>query len=236
MMRSHTPPSAISGVLYAEDFDEPLLLTREAEPAASAIPAEPELIDPRFSLDELRAATEQAHEEGCEAGRHAAARSLEAQRGAALAAIAEQISATQAESVRRVEQALDAIANATFSLLAAALPALCATHTQDELRAVLHRVLPAAQQVPELHIRVHPSMRAAIETEANALLEGSGTRVTCTDSTKLLAGDIAISWQNGAALRDTTAICAEIRNTVLALFGSGYGTLAGDPGWPMKST
>ena len=226
MMHAHAFSSAISGVLYAEDFDEPLLpAARGGSDPAPAI-AEPELIEPLFSLDELRVATEEAHENGREVERRAAALSNETRRGAALAALAEQIALTRAQCAEQIEQALDAIAGTTLSLLAAALPALCAARAPDELRAMLRRVLPPARQAPELQIRVHPSLREAIERETAALLDGSAARVAWMNSAKLLPGDIEISWQNGAALRDTAATCAAIRNTVLALFDDGHGILA----------
>lgn len=217
MMRTHTVPRAISGVLYAEDFDEPLVQPLRKSPAGSTILIEPEVIAPSFSLDELRAATEQAHEEGSEAARQAAEQSSTAQRAMALASLAEQLAMTQKQSARVVEQALDAITCTALSLLAVALPALCASHAEAELRALLHRVLPPMRQVPELQIRVHPDLREAIEDETSAVLEGSGTRVTWINSARLAPGDIAIAWQNGGALRDTGATCIAIRDAVLAL-------------------
>lgn len=222
MMRIHKALSSISGVLYAEDFDEPspdYPVTRSAGPAPAA---EPEFISPSFSLGELRAATDQAHEEGREAERCATAHALATQRNAVLTSLAEQLSATQQQSRQIVEGALDAIAQTTLSLLAVALPALCASHAEDELRALLRRLLPPTRQLPELHIRVHPFLREAIEDETNMVLEGSGTQVTWTESSKLAPGDIAIAWQNGGALRDTAATCADIRNAILALFDNEH--------------
>ena len=207
----------MSGVLYAEDFDEPLMPITSKEPLAAST-TEPELIEPRFSLDELRAATAQAHEEGRDAERRAAFQSMEQQRIAALTMLGEQLSAVQTDNLQRVGQALDAIADTALSLLVAALPGLCADHAQDALRSLLHRVLPPARQLPELHIRVHPLLRAALEKETDTILDGATTRVTWTESTKLQPGDISISWQNGMALRDTAATCKEISDSVLALF------------------
>ncbi len=216
MMRSHTVPRAISGILYAEDFDEPLLPPVRMP---SAVLIEPEVVAPSFSLDELRAATEQAHEEGMECARHAAEQSSAARHAVVLAALAEQLTATQKQAAEMVEQALDAVTCTTLSLLAVALPALCASHAEGELRALLHRVLPPMRQVPELQIRVHPDLREAMEDETRTMLEGSGTRVTWINSAKLAPGDIAIAWQNGGALRDTGATCVAIRDAVLALLG-----------------
>jgi imidazolonepropionase-like amidohydrolase len=218
MMHSHAIPRAISGVLYAEDFDEPLLPPLRTP---SVVLIEPEVAAPSFSLDELRAATEQAHEAGMEYARHAAEKSAASQRIMALAALAEQLAATQKQAARMVEQALDGVTCTTLSLLAVALPALCASHAESELRALLHRVLPPMRQVPELQIRVHPDLREAIEDETRTMLEGSGTQVTWINSAKLAPGDIAIAWQNGGALRDTGATCIAIRDAVLALLDAG---------------
>ena len=217
MIRAHASPSAISGVLYAEDFDEPLL-PAVAPPSSSPVLPEPELIEPRFSLGELRAATEQAREDAVDTERRAAASSLAMRRGAALASLAEQISLLRVEASQSVERALDALARTSLSLLAAALPALCAAHAESELRTILRSVLPPLRQMPELHIRIHPSLRAAIQNEVETLLEGSGAQVSWTESSKLQPGDVAVSWQNGAVLRDTGAICAKVREATLSLF------------------
>ena len=212
----------ISGVLYAEDFDEPLPqqdMLRSVRPVPAV---EPQFISPSFTLDELRAASEQAHEEGREAERHATTHAMAAQGNAALVTMAEQLSIAQHQARRIVEEALDAIARTTLSLLTVALPALCANHAEDELRALLRRLLPPTRQLQELHIRVHPALREAVESEANVVLEGSGTQVSWTESNKLAPGDVAITWKNGGALRDTAATCAQIHLAVLALFDNEH--------------
>ena len=216
----HEGFSSISGVLYAEDFDEPPPHHAGIRTAGPLPPVEPEFVPPSFSLDELRAATDHAHSEGREAERLSAAHTLDTQRITALTALAEQLSATQQQAKQVVEEALDAIAQTALSLLAVALPALCADHAEDELRSLLRRLLPPVRQIPELHIRLHPSMREALEDETSLVLEGSGTQVTWTESIKLAPGDIAIAWQNGGALRDTAATCSNIAKAILVQLGS----------------
>ncbi len=56
------------------------------------------------------------------------------------------------------------------------------------------------------------------------LLEGAETQVTWTESPNMAAGDIAIGWQNGLALRDTNGVCANIRNAVVAMLENGRET------------
>ena len=216
----HEGFSSISGVLYAEDFDEPTSQHAGVRTAGPLPPAEPEFLSPSFTLDELRAATEHAHAEGREAERLLTAHALDTQRVAVLTTLAEQLSETQQQARRTVEEALDGIAQTALSLFAVALPALCANHAEGELRSLLRRLLPPTRQFPELHIRVHPSLREAIEDETKLVLEGSGTQVTWTESIKLAPGDIAIAWQNGGALRDTAATCSDIAKAILTHFGS----------------
>ena len=219
----HGDFSSISGVLYAEDFDEPAFQRAGIRTTVPSLPAEPEFVTPSFSLDELRAATDHAHAEGREAERSSATHALDGQRHAALTTIAEQLSANQQQARRIIEEALDGIARTALSLLAVALPALCADHAEDELRSLLRRLLPPTRQFSELHIRVHPALREAMEDETKLILEGSGTQVTWTESSKLAPGDIAIGWQNGGALRDTATTCSDIAKAILALFGSKDG-------------
>ncbi len=225
-MGKHSLPSAISGVLYAEDFDEPLLQVPPRSPAVARPAAEPETRDPSFSLGELRAAADAAHQEGRDEALREAALSVASQRNLAAMTLVKQLAETREQAARSVEQALGMIARTTLSLLSVALPALCADHAETELCALLHRIVPPMRQQPELQIRVHSSLRAVLEEEVMAMLEGSGTHVTWTSSGKLMPGDIAISWQNGGALRDTGSTCDRIRDAVLALFEAGHEPVA----------
>ncbi len=209
--------SALSGVLYAEDFDE-LPAKAVVAAAAAALPASaPVVVAPSFSLEELRAATEQAHEDGRRAGRLAAEELDSVRHQQALTLLAEQLRLAQDQPARIVEQGLDAITRAALSLLSTALPAFCDKRAEPELRALLQRVLPSSRRLPELNIRLHPSVRSAVEEEATTLLEGSGTRVNWIESSKMKPGDIVVAWQNGSALRDTAETCASIRDAVTAL-------------------
>ncbi len=223
MTGTHSLPSALSGVLYAEDFDEPLL---QAPSAPSRSVAEPQPIAPSFSLAELRAAADAAHQRGRDEALREAAASATNQRNLAAMQLLKQLAATQEQAAHVVEQALGMIARTSLSLLSAALPALCAEHAEAELRALLHRIVPPMRQHPELQIRVHGSLRDVLEQETMAMLEGCNTRVTWTSSSKLMPGDIAISWHNGGALRDTASTCDGIRDAVLALFETGHEPVA----------
>ncbi|WP_428391460.1 hypothetical protein [Lichenicoccus sp.] len=208
--------SATSGVLYAEDFGEPLVpQPHKTAPAAAKVDSKAVL--PSFSLDELRAAAERARAEGRDAERLASAQLQAAQRSAALAGIAEGVHAAHSQAGRLVEHGLDAIACTTLAMLSAALPALCVSRAETDLRNLLRHILPPARHLPELHIRLNPSLRPALEEEATSLLEGSAVRVIWTEVDKMMPGDVAVSWQNGSALREINATCASIRDAVMTL-------------------
>lgn len=207
---------SVSGVLYAEDFDAPVSPVAKGN-ARGPVVAEPELIVPTYSLAELQAAAAHAHEEGRLLERRESALTASVERNSALAALRLQMSEMQQHATRAVDQGLQMLAGTTLSLLAAAVPELCRRHSPGELHALMRRVLPPMRQMPAMSIRLHPSMRASLEEQVDILLLDSGTEVTWIEAPAMAAGDIAISWQNGAALRDTAAIGASICDAVLSM-------------------
>nr|WP_321984940.1 hypothetical protein [uncultured Lichenicoccus sp.] len=216
MWQSLKSTGSISGVLYAEDFDAPSApIAKGATRRPDAV--EPELIVPSYSLAELQAATAHAHEEGRLIERREAATTTSAQRDLAVSTLMQQMTETRQQATRAVDQALQMLAGTTLSLLAAAVPELCGRHASAELHALMRRVLPPMRQIPALSIRLHPSMREVLEQQVDGLLLDSGTEVIWIEAPALAAGDIAITWQNGSALRDTAAIGAAIRDAVLSM-------------------
>ena len=220
MQRTHHASAAVSGVLYAEDFDAPPAQVPRSTGRAAPV-SEPEVIIPTYSVAELHAATVRAREEGRQLERTEAAAANAARSGAALTELAGQVAQTQQQAAAAVDKALHALAGTTLSLLAAAVPDLCRRHAAAELQALMRRVLPPLRQVPSLSIRLHPAMRPALQEQVATLLLDAGTDVTWIESATFAAGDIAVTWQNGCALRDTASIGAAIRDAVLSLLVPG---------------
>ncbi|WP_428377482.1 hypothetical protein [Lichenicoccus sp.] len=216
MWQNRKQAGSVSGVLYAEDFDAPVIPIAQGA-ARRPETVEPELIVPSYSLAELQAATTHAHEQGRLIERREAAATASAQRDLALSALMLQLTETQLQATRAVDQALHRLAGTILSLLAAAVPELCRRHSAGELHALMRRVLPPMRQIPALSIRLHPTMRAALQEQVGPLLLDSGTEVTWIEASTLAAGDIAITWQNGTALRDTASIGVAIRDAVLSM-------------------
>ena len=209
MMRSHS----LSGVLYAEDFDAPEPVA--AAPAAAAVRAEtraePVVIEPTFSLTELQLATERARQEERMATRQQAEQDAAALRTQALVQLADAVAQARTEAARIAAEAAEATAHTLLAAVAARLPTLSAAHGEAEAAALLRLLLPAMANEPRLTVRAHPALAASLRQETKALLEDGGTVVEWIVSETMSPGDVVVRWQDGFMIRDTNALCAEVR-------------------------
>jgi len=190
-----------SGVLlFDEDFDIP------------PPPPDFEVIEPVFSAAELHAAREEAARESRDATLAEIDVSGRAAACLALTEIAGQITAARADIISMSEQSSEAIARLLLGCFAAAFPALSARHGPREVAAVLREILPALRREPNITIRVNPHLVEAL-TEEFSSLEGdlaAHLRLIPTDAVTL--GDARITWENGAATRDTASLWTQIEN------------------------
>lgn len=209
MMRSQS----LSGVLYAEDFDapEPATAARAAPPSPVPVPAEPVVIEPTFSLTELQRATERARQEERMAARQQAEQDAAMLRTQALVQLADAVAQSRSEAARIAAEVAEAITQTLLATIAALLPAFSAAHGQAEAAALLRLLLPAMANEPRLTVRAHPALVAGLRQETRALLEAGNTVVEWIDSETMDPGDIAVRWQDGSMIRDTNALCAEVR-------------------------
>jgi flagellar assembly protein FliH len=186
------------GALFAEDFDLP-------QPAP-----EPEVIEPVFSASDLKAAREAAWREGHAAGLQEAAATEAAAAKQAIAQISELLRAEAQAGAARAEQDAEAIAQLLMDCLAATFPTLAMRYGDAEARAITRTVLPALVREPEITIRAHPATIAVIAQEIVGLdpdLKAHLQTVPCTD---MMQGDLRITWQNGSAVRNATALWRQV--------------------------
>jgi flagellar assembly protein FliH len=190
-----------SGVLlFDEDFDTP---PRESEP---------EVIEPLFTAAELFAARNEAARESRAAtlaeidaaGRTAAS--------LAMAEIAKQITAVRDEIVSNAEQSSEAIARLLLDCFATTLPALSARHGTGEVAAIVREILPVLHREPKITIRVNPHLVAALTEELQSLDGDLTARLRLLPTDAIALGDARITWENGAAIRDTASLWAQIEN------------------------
>jgi flagellar biosynthesis/type III secretory pathway protein FliH len=190
-------------VLFDEDFDLP---------PPSASDEEPEVIEPLYTLAELKAAREEAAREGREAAHSEMDGSATTAANQTLASIAEQLALARSEAISMVEQSSEAIARLLLTCFAAAFPALSARHGAGEAAALVREILPALQHEPKISVRVNPHVAVAISQEIQAFDADLAARVRLVPTDALAPGDARLTWESGAAARDTELLWTQIEN------------------------
>ena len=201
----------MSGVLYAEDFDAPV----PAEIALPVPPPPPVVVEPSFSLIDLRHATEKAEREGRELERHDAELGMTARKADALVRVADALVTARKDLSRIATEAAAATADTLLAMVAAVLPSFSASHGHDEVQALLRLLLPAMCHEPRLTVRVHPSLLEALQEDATGLLDDGHAVIDWVGSNSMLPGDVSVRWQDGIMVRDTNALCTRVRDLIM---------------------
>jgi flagellar assembly protein FliH len=213
-------PGPLTGVLFAEDFDGPVVVEAAAEPEL-APPPEPEVVAPSFTEEDLDAARREGHAAGMRAAAEEAARTQEAARVAALQQIAAGFATAQAAAASVVETAVEGTAGLILQMIARMLPALSAAHGEAEIRMLVRTLMPALAREPRATIHVNPAHQAAIAAEIEALDPAAAERLVLQPAPAMPAGDARITWEAGVAKREAAAIQSAIEQAL-----SGLGLLA----------
>ena len=187
---------SLLGVLYAEDFDDDGTAPHAAEDTPAA---EPEVIEPTFTVTELEA----ARAEGRAAGRAEAERGLAASRTHMLGLLATGVADGRAGAADAAIRAADSVAKCMLGVLLACLPAMCERHGVAELRALSRAVLPGLVDEPKIVVRVHPHMLPPMQAEVAALDFELAERIQLLPTEAVAPGDLRISWADGSVTRDT---------------------------------
>jgi flagellar biosynthesis/type III secretory pathway protein FliH len=201
-MPASAPPKAAPSthnVLYIEDFDE---VFAAPDPRLQDTP---EIIAPGYTAEDVESARDEGRAAGLEDARTEQDAIQVALRTAALAAIADGLSAGRADAAAIAGRAADDIAGAMLALLSACLPATAAKLAQDEVSALLHALLPPLSREPGVTITVHPDLLAAITGDVAAFSD-----VTVAADPSLAASDVTIAWRDGQAKRDWAALWRDV--------------------------
>jgi flagellar assembly protein FliH len=192
------PSSRPLGMLFEEDFDRP-----------ESVP-EPEATEPIFSAADLANAREAAWQEGSAAGLEAAAASDAAATRRAIESVAAQFADASDTAAALGEQTADAIARLLLDSLAAAFPVLCACYGEAEVQAIVRSVLPALTREQAVTVRTNPLTARSLLREIGRLDPDFASRVQIVECDAMTPGDVKISWHNGAAVRDATALWEKV--------------------------
>lgn len=204
---------ALVGVLYAEDFDadDTIPVPPPVQPAAEL--AEPEVIEPTFSVAEL----DNAREEARLAGRTEAEHGLAASRVRMLELIAKGLADASEAAAAVAHARADSIGRIMLSMMAVCLPVLCRQHGAGELRALVHAVLPDLVDEPRITVRVHPQMAATVGAEIAALDPDLAERIVLSPTDTMPLGDARITWQDGQAIRNAGEARRKLEDALAAL-------------------
>lgn len=177
----------------------------EAEVDPSSLPV-------TYTMEEMSAAKLQAHEQGRQAGIAEA----EGFREKAVATLIKTITdnftelfTTEKKRSGQFEAEAIQLTRAVFDKL---FPALNLKHGLDEVEEVIRAVLENQRQHPEILIQVNSEFVNDIRSMANDImkrLHGAG-QVTVVSNDTLARGDCRMSWNDGGAERNATALAAEI--------------------------
>jgi len=188
--------------LFAEDFDLPHHVV--AQPT-------PEVISPTYSSAELAEARAEAWAGGRAAGIAEGDTSIAATTRSLLAAIATALRDAGPAATAVAEHSVEAIARLLMDSLAKLFPALCARHGEAEVAALIHTILPALAQEPMITVRLNPVHTPALMRELDRLDPDLVEHVRLVPVEAIAAGDVRVSWRNGAAVRDTEGLWQQVR-------------------------
>ena len=209
-------------ILFAEDFDAPPGITvldepPEESPPPAPPPPPPPPPPPSFSEAELAAARAEAYAEGHRSGLAQAAADRAEVTRQMLGTIATRLEASRTEVTRLAEEQGEAVSRLLMGTLARMLPAVCARHGAAEVAALTRAVLPALVREPRVTMRLSPHVVHAVEQELARLDPELHGRVVLVPTDAVAPGDVRITWQDGAAIRDAAALWREVAEALAPL-------------------
>ena len=201
---AHMAPGPVLGILYAEDFDA-------SDPAV--LPDEP---SSPADIPLTQADVEAACAAAVRDARAGWERSDLHARTEALGTLAAGVAEARTAARSAAEAVAEGVARTMLSLLAGALPSLCAAHGDAEVRALLRHVLPTLTQENRVTVRVRPGLVAGVQQDV-ALLDDDLADTISVLPTALPPGDVRVAWTDGAVARDTTALLAAMQDALAEL-------------------
>ncbi len=199
MAEQDTAPSLHRKFLFdVNNFDE-------TDPDPSSLPVV-------YTPEDMAAAKLQAHEQGRQAGIAEA----EAFRERTVATLIKTITdnftelfTTEKKRSGQFEAEALQLTRAVFDKL---FPALNLKHGLDEVEEVIRAVLENQRQHPEILIEVHSEFVNDIRMTAENIMKGlhGAGQVNVIANDRLARGDCRMSWNDGGAERNATALAAEI--------------------------
>ena len=200
MMPTHRT-TRLTGILYAEDFGELASLKPPPTPVARPL---------------TTADVDQACIAAVAAAQRAWAESAQERRTTALETVASTLGRLQAAAAAHAEEVADGVARVLLGTIAASLPALCRTHGDAEVRALMREILPVLGNAGVVVVRAHAGVLEHLAADLAGLEEPLRTVVELR-AAPLPPGDVRLAWENGGLVRDGAATQAAVQDCLSQL-------------------
>ena len=198
-------PTSVFGILYAEDFDDPVdMAANSAE--ESEVPKQP---PPPLTQADLDAACEEAVRVArleWQAGTERASRD-------AVSALNPTLGNLREIAERATLAAAEGTITTILTMVSGLLPHFCLEHGPAEVRSLLARLLPTIRSQERITVRVHPDLVALVQRDLAGLDTASASMIEVT-AAPLQPGDVKVSWENGSLVRDTQQIAQAIEDAL----------------------
>ena len=79
---------------------------------------------------------------------------------------------------------------------------------------MLQKILPALHREPKITVRINPELVTAMTEELHSLDADLAARVRLVAADAMAAGDVRVTWENGAATRDATSLWSQIESVL----------------------
>jgi len=186
-------------------------LEQAQETAEPIVPAAP-----TFSEEDIAAARKQAFEKGKREGIAETLASIEQRVAISLEKVAGEVETLFASQTTSNEATARDAAHLALAVAKKLFPRLHKTHGLSEIVGVTEDILSHLIREPRLVVSVHEMHVDALRTRLSDFLAKRGFtgNLELRGENALAAGDCKIEWMGGDAARDTSALFAEIEETI----------------------
>lgn len=191
----------ISGILFAEDFDDPI-----AETLTPRIPdpiIEPASIESTFTRLDLETARKEAFGAGQQAARDSILDQQQADIARLLGQIESKLDHASLSLKTSIEDTIGSLTKLILAALAATLPSMASRHAANDVGAIVHDLLLAMTPETAICITVAPAMVDAVRTALAHMPPSTARRVAIASDDAIDVGDTHIAWNHGLATRST---------------------------------
>lgn len=186
--------------------------TTGEEAGERAEKAEPEVVAPSFSEEEMAAARDESFAQGKAEGVSEAADATERDIVAALASLSAQFQKLFQDHEKSQESVLDTAISVGAAISRKTFPALSERNGLDEIERMIVQSMGTILDEPMVTVIVNPDHAASLEDRLDGMATKASYKgeIKIVPSEEILAGDCRVEWSGGGAKRDITEMWQEI--------------------------